>query len=501
MNDLNPSNTEHKPGRGSRAPSRTDALAQPSEDDSSGKDMPGELYHDTDLPVAVILGRPNTGKSTLFNRLVKKRRAITDHTPGVTRDPVEDIFDLNGRPVRLFDTGGIRLSQDAFDDLVTRKSYEAVQRADVVVLLLDVRNISPEDETVIEYLRPYKNKILAAVNKVDHPKHENYLGDFYAFGFDRLFPISASHGTGIDALLHAMEKTIDFSKYAEALPDRSGGKVRLAVLGKPNTGKSTLVNTVLGGELSITSDIPGTTRDVISGSFVYRSAQYQILDTAGIRKKKKVHEDIEYYSVNRAIRSIDQSDVILLMVDSLEGVTDQDKKIAALMTRKGKGVVVVLNKWDLIVQDMKGSGKNGITADSKFQAIKDRVHFVFPVLSFAPVVPISALYSEGMEQLLNSVWGVWKQLNRRVETSRFNEMLQLRMEHHEPPRDAKGRFKVFYGTQVSSNPVRFLLFVNRKKGFPKTYIQYILNSIRSDLGFPSVPISVELKERQRREIR
>lgn len=440
------------------------------------------------LPTVVILGRPNVGKSTLFNRLIHKRRAITNHTPGVTRDPLEEIFYLNERPVRLFDTGGIRLSHDEYDDLVSRKSYEVIKQADVVLLLLDIHEMTPEDETLIERLHPFKDKLLAAANKADNMKQEESVWNLYSYGFSKLIPISSTHGTGIEKLLNTMEKMIDFSRYSEAVPEAETSDIRLAVLGKPNTGKSTLMNCLLGQDVSLISDIPGTTRDVITGKFRYRNSVYQVLDTAGIRRKKKIDDDVEYYSVNRAIKSIDNADVVLLMVDSLEGVTDQDKKIAALMTRKGKGVVIVLNKWDLIGGD-----------ENQFEAMKDRVRFIFPILSFAPVVPLSAIDGVGIDRLLGTVWGVWRQLNKRVDTSKFNAELKEWIEKHEPPRDAKGRYKVFYGTQISTKPVSFLLFVNRKKGFPKEYLQYIINNIRKELGFTSIPISLEMRERQRRD--
>ncbi len=435
------------------------------------------------LPVIAVAGRPNVGKSTIFNRLIGRRQAITDPVPGVTRDPVESEYFLDGRKVLLIDTGGFKLEQNKMDSLVNEKSISAVKRADLVLLVLDVTEITPEDEAFIEFLRPYSGKLIAVVNKVDNDKRESDVWNFYSYGFSQVIGISAAHGHNFDDLEEAMVKTIDFDTAGEHFEERDPD-IRIAILGKPNTGKSTLTNRLTDTDKSIVSDIPGTTRDVIEGRFDYRDHHFRVLDTAGIRKKKKVEEDVEYYSVNRAIKSIGDADIVFLMIDSLEGLADQDKKIASLIVRKGTGVILVLNKWDKLDP-----------VSNQLQAVEDRTRFVFPILDFAPLLPLSALKGTGLDSLLKTTLKVWKQLNTRVDTSRLNKLAKEWVEHYEPPSKKKTKYKVRYLTQVRSNPVQFILFVNVKKGFPAGYVQYFKNKIRKELGFSSVPVSIELRER------
>ena len=440
--------------------------------------------HEEHLPVVAIVGRPNVGKSTLFNRLIRKRRAITDAVPGVTRDPVTEPWMLADHKVLLVDSGGVKLDLEGLDSLVREKSLSLLTQADAVILLMDCTEITPEDEMLVEAVRPYSDRVVLAVNKVDDPVRDPLVWNFHAFGFSRVVSISSAHGLGIEDLEDALIELLDLSEPTSVQEEEKS--IRLAVLGKPNTGKSTLVNLLTGKETSIVSDIPGTTRDVISGAFKYKGAKYSILDTAGIRRKSKVDEDIEYYSVNRAIGAIDDADVVLLMIDADIGLVDQDKKIAQLIVRKGKGVVLVVNKIDML---------NRIA--NQIEALKDRVRFLFPILSFAPLVTISAKESTGIPGLLDTVWTVYKQLNKRIETAQFNTMLRTWSESYQPARSSSGHYKVFYGTQVSAAPVRFLLFVNKKSGFPTGYEQYLKNAIRRDLGFPYIPIEIELKERRR----
>jgi GTP-binding protein len=436
------------------------------------------------LPIIAIIGRPNVGKSTLFNRLIKKRRAITDATPGVTRDPIPEKWLLGNHPVLLIDSGGVKLDQEGLDFLVTNKSLGLLEIADAIVLIMDCMEVTAEDEMLIETLRPYTDKVIIAVNKIDDPVRDNLIWDYHRFGYGRVVGISSAHGLGIDILEESLLDILDLTELEDAPEDEE--RVKIAVLGKPNTGKSTLTNLLTGKETSIVSDIPGTTRDVITGDFSYKGTAYTVLDTAGIRRKSKVEEDVEYYSVNRAIKTIDDADVILLMIDVTTGLVEQDKKIAQLIVRRGKGVVLVFNKIDLL----KGVG-------NELEAIKDRARFLFPILSFAPIVPISAIEAVDVGKLLDTVWSVWRQLNKRIETAQLNNFLGQWSEAYQPPRGTRGHFKVYYGTQVSAPPVRFLFFVNRKKDFPQGYVQYLKNCIRRDLGFSQIPVEVELKERRR----
>lgn len=434
--------------------------------------------------VVAIIGRPNVGKSTLFNRLIGRRRAITDPTPGVTRDTISERWYLEGHPVTLVDSGGVKFEREGLDDLVSEKSLGLLDQSDAILFMMDATEVTAEDEELLNLLRPHSEKIVLVVNKVDDLKHEDLVWEFYSYGYQQIVAISAVHGRGIGELeesLSAMLELTPLSEESEIEP-----LIRLAIMGKPNTGKSTLANLLVGDDISIVSDIAGTTRDVVAGTFAYKGTQFQVLDTAGIRRKGKVDENVEYYSVNRAIKTIDEADVVLLVVDALEGLTDQDKKIANLIVRRGKGIILVLNKSDLL---------SGIANEQV--AIEDRIRFLFPILSFAPVTFISALKGFDIGAMLDSVWLVWGQLNKRIETARLNEAIAAWGESYQPPRDSGGHFRVYYGTQTSTNPVRFLLFVNRVKNFPQIYVQYLKNSIRRDLGFDAIPIEIDLRERKR----
>lgn len=435
------------------------------------------------IPVVAVIGRPNVGKSTLFNRMLGRRKAITDPTPGVTRDPIEGIYSFDNRSVKLIDTGGYKVDQTGLDSLVSNRSIEVMEKADLVLFIMDVLEITPEDEALMKILRKYSKKVLVVVNKVDHQGREAEVWNYYSLGFDHVVGMSAEHGLGLTELDEKMEELIDFDIIREK-DDTAQHQISLAIMGKPNTGKSTLTNRLLGRNASIVSDIPGTTRDVVEGTFDHSKKVYKVLDTAGIRRKKKVGENVEYYSVNRAFKSIEEADVVLLMIDAVEGLADQDKKIAAQIVKKGRGVILVLNKWDKLKE-----------VPNQMEAVKDRIKFLFPILSFAPVIPISALTGEGVDKVLSQVENVWTQLNKRVDTARLNEALKRWTENQEPPRHSNGRYKMLYGTQFKANPVQFVFFINKKNGFPDSYLQYITNNIRKDLGFSSIPLHVDLKEK------
>lgn len=439
-----------------------------------------------------IIGRPNVGKSTLFNRLVGKRRAITDPTPGVTRDPITERWILGGHPVNLTDSGGIKLDLEGFDAQVRDKSLSLLDGADAIIFLLECTQITPEDQMLLKRLRPYTDKVVLTVNKIDDPTREDLLWNYFSLGYQRVVGISSSHGLGIDCLEDTLigmldleaEETTEDESYEEELRNT----IKIAVLGKPNTGKSTLTNLLTGDQISIVSPVAGTTRDVVKGDFSYKNRNFTILDTAGIRRKSKVEEDVEYYSVNRAIKTIDEADVVLLVVDSVEGLAEQDKKIAQLIVRRGKGVVIVMNKTDLL----KGVG-------NEQAAIEDRVRFVFPVLNFAPIQFISALEMKNIGKLLDTVLKVYSQLGKRIDTAVLNDALKAWSDSYQPPRGSEGHYKVYYGTQISASPVKFLFFINRKKDFPQIYVQYLKNCIRRDLGFSMVPVEIDLRERERSE--
>ncbi|MDR0730132.1 MAG: ribosome biogenesis GTPase Der [Treponema sp.] len=435
------------------------------------------------LPVVVLTGRPNVGKSTLFNRLLHRRRAITDPSPGVTRDPVEAEAFIAGKPLRLIDTGGYKLDSTPsanLDDVVKEKTLETLGRADLIVLILEAGEITTEDQELIELLRRHRDKLLVAVNKTEGGRKEAESWNLLSYGFGQIYPISAEHGDNSAQLEEAIVSRLDFSRVrTEASGDRP---IRIALLGKPNTGKSTLSNRLTASAASIVSEVPGTTRDVVEGAFSWKNREFLVLDTAGIRRKAKVTENIEYYSVNRAIKSIDDADIVFLLIDAVEGLSDQDKKIAALAHDKGRGIILALNKWDTM-PGIKNS----------FQAACDRIHFFFGQLEFAPIIALSARNGDGIDKLLNTALNMYRQLNTQVETGKLNQALEQWLQEYPPPSGPQTRFKVRYAVQKSANPVAFIFFVSRPQAVKEAYVAYLRNKIRAGLGFSMVPVTVEIR--------
>ena len=450
-----------------------------------------------------LLGRPNVGKSTLFNALIGRRRAITHSTPGVTRDPVEAECAFGPVRILLSDTGGYTVEHDAMDELVSQRSLKAAREADLALLLIDALEVTQQDETLMERLRPLADRVVLVVNKVDTASRDTLVWNAHAYGFPHVVGVSAAHHRNLDELRDLVASLLESGPAcapAGALtptkpPEDAGtgeeddganvmsdeAPLRIAILGKPNTGKSSLANRLLGEERSIVSAVPGTTRDVVEGSFSYRRKRFEVLDTAGIRRRSRVRESIEYYSVGRATESIQRADVVLLLVDAVEGLADQDKKIASLAVKEGRGILVVLNKWDLLAAKPR-----------LLKETSERIRFLFPVLGFAPIVPVSALTGFGVKRLLDTALEVGEQLGRRVGTGRLNQALEQWVSHYPLPVRGKN-YKIRFATQVSVNPVRFVVFVNRIAGFPTAYSQYLENCIRRELGFGQVPVAVEFR--------
>ena len=438
------------------------------------------------LPLVVIAGRPNVGKSTLFNRFMHKRIAIVDPTPGVTRDPVEADAFINGKPVHLMDTGGYKLTRTTgsmeavMDDLVVEKTIRMIKKADLILLILEAGEVTPEDEEFIQELRPHWNKVIAAVNKCEGGRNENVAWNFMQYGFKELFFISAEHGDNITAFAQKITASLDFSKVREG--EEAAPPVRIAILGKPNTGKSTLSNRLTHSEASIVSDYAGTTRDVVEGSFRYNGRDCLLLDTAGIRRKKKVKENVEYYSVNRAIKTLDECDVVFLMIDAQEGLAEQDKKICSLAYERGRPVIFVLNKWD--------TQEKGRTPARKAE---ENIRIMFGQMNWAPIVETSALNGDGMKSLMDTALELYAQVTRRVETAALNAALKDWLFKYPPPASKTMHFKIRYMTQTSVNPVNFVIFATRPDSVPLTYITFLKNRIREDLGFDKIPVQLELK--------
>lgn len=438
------------------------------------------------LPVVVIAGRPNVGKSTLFNRFLHRRIAIVNDQPGVTRDPVEATAILNSKPVHLVDTGGYKLTRDIgtmeaeLDDYVVERSLEMIEKADVVILVLEAGVITGEDEEFILRMRPYWNKVIAVVNKTEGGKNEAEAWNYAKYGFDELLFISAEHGDRFGELSELVEKKCDFSRVKVVSTDRP---IKIAILGKPNTGKSTLSNKLTHSEKSIVCDYAGTTRDVVEGEFEYGGRYFKVLDTAGIRRKAKVTDNVEYYSVNRAIKTLDECDVVFLMIDAVEGLAEQDKKICSLAFEKGRGIIFVLNKWDL----KEDQGNKAI------KSVREWMNIMFAHMDFAPILPLSALEGKGIKELLNTTIQLYSQLTKKIETAALNKALQDWLDRYPPPASKTGHFKIRYMTQVGTNPVQFMLFATRPEVVPETYVTYLKNRIREDLGYDQIPVQLDFK--------
>jgi GTP-binding protein len=432
------------------------------------------------LPVVVLAGRPNTGKSTLFNRLLRKRRSITDPTPGVTRDPVEAECLIAGKPLRLIDTGGFKLADcEGIDKLVVEKTLDSIKKANLIILLLEAGEITSEDEEFIGVLRPYRDKLIVAVNKTEGGRRQADAWNVLSFGFENVFMISAEHGDNIGELEQEIINRLDFSKIEETEEEQP---IRIALLGKPNTGKSTLANRLTSTDGSIVSDIPGTTRDTVEGSFRWKARDFIILDTAGIRRKSRVTGNIEYYSVNRAIKAINDADIVVLLIDAEEGLSDQDKKITALAHDKGRGIIMALNKWDLMPQH-----KN------TFEKAADRINFLFGQMEYAPIIPVSAKNGTGINKLLNTAVKIYDQLNLQIQTAHLNQALEKWLAENPPPSGPQKYFKLKYAVQKSTNPVHFIFFASRTRVVSESYISYIRNKIRKELGFSLIPLIIEIK--------
>ncbi|MDY4984438.1 MAG: ribosome biogenesis GTPase Der [Treponema sp.] len=438
------------------------------------------------LPLVVIAGRPNVGISTLFNRFLHKRVAITNDQPGVTRDPVEATAILNDKPVHLVDTGGYKLTRDIgtmeaeLDDYVVERSLDMIDKADVVILLLEAGVITGEDEEFILKMRPYWNKLIAAVNKTEGGKNEAEAWNYAKYGFDELIFISAEHGDRISDLTNLVTSRCDFSNVKVVSEERP---IKIAILGKPNTGKSTLSNRLTHSENSIVCDYAGTTRDVVEGVFTYAGRNFKVLDTAGIRRKARVTDDVEYYSINRAIKTLDECDVVFLMIDAVEGLAEQDKKICSLAYEKGRAIIFVLNKWDLKEEQNQKAVK----------AAREWMNIMFAHMDFAPILPLSALNGEGIKDLLNTTIDLYGQLTKKIGTSSLNNALQDWLDRYPPPASKTSHFKIRYMTQASTNPVSFIIFATRPEVVPETYITYLKNRIREDLGYDQIPVQLEMK--------
>ena len=434
-------------------------------------------------PVVAIVGRPNVGKSTLFNRLTRTHLAIIEDYPGVTRDRLYQDAEWNNRVFTLIDTGGIEVnSEDTILSKVRKQAQVAMEEADVIVFMCDIKaGVTIEDMEIAQMLRRTKKEVILAVNKVENFENTDDLYEFYQLGLGEPYPISASHGMNTGDLLDRLLELLEQFDGDDYEPDI----IKSAVVGRPNVGKSSLTNAILGQERSIVSNIPGTTRDAIDTSFERNGQRYVIIDTAGMRRKSKVAETTtERYSVIRSLRAIDRSDAVLMVINAEEGLIEQDKKIVGYAHEQGKAIILVVNKWDLIAKDDK-------TASVMEKKIRSELLF----LQYAPMIFVSAETKQRVTRILDLVNGAVEQNAMRVHTSILNEIVRDAMQLNPPPSDKGKRLKIYYVTQSGVKPPTFVFFVNEPELMHFSYERFLENKIRENFGFEGTPIRIVVKKR------
>ena len=445
------------------------------------------------LPIVAIVGRPNVGKSTLFNRLIGERRAIVDDLPGVTRDRNYAEATWADRRYVIVDTGGLdRNSVGELDASVQAQSRRAVAEADVVIFLFDGKTgLNPLDAEAVDLLRASGKPVFFAVNKLDSSRRAENLYEFYALGLAQLYSISAEHGLGIAELLDDVVERFPplRTETCEQPETKTAAEesrlLRVAIVGRPNVGKSTLVNRLVGYERSVVSAKPGTTRDTLDTPFALGGEACVLVDTAGIRRKARIDERIERFSVGRSLKAVERGDLVIHIVDGPEGVTDQDAQILSYAVQRGKALMLAVNKWDLV-------SKAGGQAEKYRAEVRHQLSF----LEFAPVVFISAATGYGLRKLLETAARVLRNYRRKVSTSALNQALQQMTRAHAAPL-AQGRtVKFYYGTQTGIAPPTFTLFVNRPEAVQEGYKRYLLRQLRENLGFESTPIRLHLRGRR-----
>ena len=430
------------------------------------------------IPTVALIGRPNVGKSSIFNRIVGRKISIIEDTPGVTRDRIYQIATYKDLRFNLIDTGGIDLSEDKFNDDIKIQAEIAIDEADVIVFVVDgIEGLNSNDLVVRDLLYKSNKKIIVAVNKIDAKIAKENLYDFYEIGFDKYIGVSAEHGTGFNELLNEITK--DFK---EQEPEIDDGKVKFSIIGRPNVGKSSLVNALLREERVLVSDVSGTTRDSIDTIFKYDKKEYVVIDTAGLRKKGKIYEAVEKYSLIRTMKSIDRSDVCVIVINAEEGVIEHDKHIASYALEAGKPIVLVVNKWDLM-------------KDTDIKTYTKELRGEFQFLTYVPIVFLSAKEGTRIHTLIPEIIKVYNNSRRELKTSLLNDVIRDAYDLNPAPSYKGKRLKIYYAVQTGIVPIRINLFVNDKGLVHFSYPRYLENKLRESFDLEGTPIEFNFKNK------
>jgi len=431
------------------------------------------------MPTVALVGRPNVGKSTIFNKLVGKKISIIEDTPGVTRDRIYGDVTYKNYKFHLIDTGGIDIGDDDFNKEIIVQATLAIDEADIIVFILDGKeDLNRNDFVIRDMLMKSNKRIILAVNKIDNEKRKNDIYAYYELGFDNIIPISGEHNLGIQELLDKITK--DFNPYESI--DINDDKIKFCVIGRPNVGKSSLVNAIVQEEKSIVSNIAGTTRDAIDTPFTYEKEEYVIIDTAGIRKSGKIYENIEKYSVIRAMKAIERSNVCVVVINAEEGIIEHDKHIASYALEAGKPIVLVVNKWDTM----------------KEQTIAEYTRLMrseFQFLSYVPIVFLSAKTKKRIHTLMPEIKKVYENSKKEIKTSVLNDVIRDAVMLNQPPSYKGKRLKIYFVSQKGSMPPKFVFNVNSKGLVHFSYERYLENKIRESFDFEGTPIQIEFKNR------
>ncbi|MEE4240370.1 MAG: ribosome biogenesis GTPase Der [Desulfopila sp.] len=435
--------------------------------------------------IIALVGRPNVGKSTLFNRITKSRNAIVDPTPGVTRDRHYQRVIWNERSFILVDTGGI---DDNPEDLlvghIRRQAVAAIEEADVILFLLDGREgLTPADLEIAGILRQSEKTVFHVVNKIDGPEQEvDILSQFYELGVDQLWPLSAEHTYGFYSLMDDLVSSLKESTVDQNLPEDT---IKVAFFGRPNVGKSSMINRILGEERMVVSEISGTTRDSVDTLLQHGKHSYLLIDTAGIRRKGKTREKLEKFSILKALSALQRCDIAVVLLDASEGLTEQDTKVIGYTQEQGRGLIILVNKWDVVAEDPK-----------RQKEILEEIGRGIPFVGFAPLLKVSALTGYGIKRMFPTIGSVFRQFKQIFPTSALNRLLQDAVADHSPPIYKNKRLKFYYTSQIGTAPPKFVVMTNSYKGVHFSYQRYLTNRFRDGLGLDKVPIKLFFKDKR-----